>query len=167
MFLRRASSVLVRNARVQHRCFSADLPAHEVMNMPALSPTMESGIIGQWLCKAGDAVAPGDGIAEIETDKASMTLEAMDDNVIAKMLVAEGTEVKVGQPILVLVEEGIDIAAFADFMPVAVAAPEPIPAAAAPTPAPVAAPAGRSVWWVANHMNGAMDAGELYCARVN
>lgn len=102
--------------------------------MPALSPTMEAGTIGKWLVKEGDSVAPGDAMAEIETDKASMAFEATDEMVIAKLLAPEGTEVKVGTAIMVTVEDG-DISAFANFeAPAAVAAP-------APAPAPASAPA--------------------------
>ncbi|RST85989.1 pyruvate dehydrogenase complex E1 component subunit beta [Aquibium carbonis] len=75
--------------------------------MPALSPTMEEGTLSKWLKKEGDSVAPGDVIAEIETDKATMEVEAVDEGTLGKILVAEGTEnVKVNTPIAVLVAEG-------------------------------------------------------------
>ena len=75
--------------------------------MPALSPTMEEGTLAKWLVKEGDTVASGDIIAEIETDKATMEFEAVDEGTIGKLLVAEGTEgVKVNTPIAVLLEEG-------------------------------------------------------------
>ncbi len=75
--------------------------------MPALSPTMEEGILAKWLVKEGDTVASGDLLAEIETDKATMEFEAVDEGVIGKLLVAEGTEgVKVNTAIAVLLEEG-------------------------------------------------------------
>ena len=75
--------------------------------MPALSPTMEDGTLAKWLVKEGDAVAPGDVIAEIETDKATMEVEAIDEGTIGKILVGEGTEhVAVNKPIAVLLEEG-------------------------------------------------------------
>eukprot|EP00605_Chrysophyceae_sp_TOSAG23-4_P001252 GSChrysophyteH1.ASY1.ANO1.1363.1 assembled CDS len=83
--------------------------------MPALSPTMTSGTIGKWLFSVGDKISPGDAIAEIETDKASMAFEAQDDLVIAKILVSEGAEVPVGSPIMVTVEDAESISAFADF----------------------------------------------------
>ena len=68
--------------------------------MPALSPTMEEGILAKWLVKVGDSVRSGDLIAEIETDKATMEVEAVDEGVIEALLVAEGTEgVKVNTPI--------------------------------------------------------------------
>ena len=75
--------------------------------MPALSPTMTEGTLAKWLVKEGDTVTSGMIIAEIETDKATMEFEAVDEGVIGKILVAEGSEgVKVNTPIAVLVEEG-------------------------------------------------------------
>ena len=75
--------------------------------MPALSPTMEEGTLAKWLVKEGDTVSSGDILAEIETDKATMEFEAVDEGVIGKILVAEGSEgVKVNTPIAILVEEG-------------------------------------------------------------
>ncbi|MFP4275472.1 MAG: pyruvate dehydrogenase complex dihydrolipoamide acetyltransferase [Paracoccaceae bacterium] len=75
--------------------------------MPALSPTMEEGTLAKWLVKEGDSVASGDLLAEIETDKATMEFEAVDEGTIGKLLVAEGTEgVKVNTPIAVLLDEG-------------------------------------------------------------
>ena len=73
------------------------------------------GTIGKWLFSVGDKISPGDAIAEIETDKASMAFEAQDDLVIAKILVSEGAEVPVGSPIMVTVEDAESISAFADF----------------------------------------------------
>ncbi len=75
--------------------------------MPALSPTMEEGNLAKWLKKEGDAIAPGDVIAEIETDKATMEVEAVDEGTIGKILIEAGTEgVKVNTPIAVLLQEG-------------------------------------------------------------
>ena len=75
--------------------------------MPALSPTMEEGTLAKWLVKEGDGVSSGDLLAEIETDKATMEFEAVDEGTIGKLLIAEGTEgVKVNTPIAVLLEEG-------------------------------------------------------------
>ena len=75
--------------------------------MPALSPTMEEGTLAKWLVKEGDTVSSGDLLAEIETDKATMEFEAVDEGTVGKILVAEGTEgVKVNTPIAVLLEEG-------------------------------------------------------------
>ena len=75
--------------------------------MPALSPTMEEGKLAKWLVKEGQTIKPGDIIAEIETDKATMEVEAVDEGKVSKLLVAEGTEgVKVNAPIAVLLAEG-------------------------------------------------------------
>jgi pyruvate dehydrogenase E1 component beta subunit len=99
--------------------------------MPALSPTMEEGTLAKWLVKEGDTVKSGQIIAEIETDKATMEFEAVDEGIIGKLLVAEGTAaVKVNTPIAVLVEEGES----------ADAAPAPVAAKAAPVAAAAAAP---------------------------
>src|SRR6516164_8772710 len=82
--------------------------------MPALSPTMEKGNLAKWLKKEGDAVKTGDVIAEIETDKATMEYEAIDEGTLAKIVVAEGTQdVPVNQIIAVLAEEGEDVKAAA------------------------------------------------------
>ncbi|MBT9384264.1 pyruvate dehydrogenase complex dihydrolipoamide acetyltransferase [Pseudooceanicola sp. CBS1P-1] len=120
--------------------------------MPALSPTMEEGTLAKWLVKEGDTVAAGDLLAEIETDKATMEFEAVDEGIVGKILIAEGTEgVKVNEPIAILLEEGEsadDIGAAP--AQAAAAAPEAAPAAdagakaapaggsAAPAPAPAA-----------------------------
>ncbi|MEM7722431.1 MAG: pyruvate dehydrogenase complex dihydrolipoamide acetyltransferase [Pseudomonadota bacterium] len=113
--------------------------------MPALSPTMEEGTLAKWLVKEGDEVSSGDLLAEIETDKATMEFEAVDEGVIGKILVAEGTEaVKVNSPIAVLLGDGEsadDIGsapAAAAPAPVAEAAPADAPAPAAATPGPAA-----------------------------
>ena len=106
--------------------------------MPALSPTMEEGTLAKWLVKEGDTVSSGDILAEIETDKATMEFEAVDEGIIGKILVAEGTEnVKVNTPIAILVEEGESVD---DAAPAPTAAAEPAPAVEAPAPA-AAAPA--------------------------
>jgi pyruvate dehydrogenase E2 component (dihydrolipoamide acetyltransferase) len=130
--------------------------------MPALSPTMEKGNLAKWLKKEGDKVKSGDVIAEIETDKATMEVEAVDEGTIAKILVAEGTQdVAVNAVIAVLAGDGEDVkaagaasasappkaAAASEAKPAATASASPAPAAApvakapAPTPAPQAAPA--------------------------
>ncbi len=78
--------------------------------MPALSPTMEEGTLAKWLVKEGDTVSSGDIMAEIETDKATMEFEAVDEGIIGKILIEEGTEgVKVNTAIAILVEEGEDV----------------------------------------------------------
>ena len=114
--------------------------ASEIL-MPALSPTMEEGTLAKWLVKEGDTVASGDIIAEIETDKATMEFEAVDEGVIGRILIREGTEgVKVNTAIAILVEDGEDVPeASADAG--AKAAPARSPEATAPAPAvPVEAP---------------------------
>src|SRR5690349_18510568 len=79
------------------------------IKMPALSPTMEEGTLAKWLVKEGDKVAAGDILAEIETDKATMEFEAVDEGTISQILVAEGTdEVKVGAVIAIMAAEGED-----------------------------------------------------------
>ena len=82
------------------------------IQMPALSPTMEEGTLSKWLVKEGDTVSSGDLLAEIETDKATMEFEAVDEGIVGKILIPEGTDnVKVGTVIAVLVEEGEDVPA--------------------------------------------------------
>jgi len=80
--------------------------------MPALSPTMEEGTLAKWLVKEGDTVVSGDIIAEIETDKATMEVESIDEGVVAKLLVPEGAEnVKVNAVIAILADDGEDVSA--------------------------------------------------------
>jgi pyruvate dehydrogenase E2 component (dihydrolipoamide acetyltransferase) len=131
------------------------------IKMPALSPTMEEGTLAKWLVKVGDKVSSGDIMAEIETDKATMEFEAVDEGTIADIAVEEGTEgVKVGTVIATLAEEGEDPeeakAAKAEEAPAPAPAPKekkeeapapsPAPApeakekAPAPSPAPASAP---------------------------
>jgi pyruvate dehydrogenase E2 component (dihydrolipoamide acetyltransferase) len=119
------------------------------LKMPALSPTMEEGTLAKWLVKEGDEVKSGDILAEIETDKATMEFEAVDEGTVAKILVAEGTDgVKVGAPIAILAGEGEDASAAANAAPKAdMAAPAPPKAPAAPKPdeTPTAPPAPAAV----------------------
>jgi len=119
--------------------------------MPALSPTMEEGTLAKWLVKEGDTIESGMIIAEIETDKATMEFEAVDEGTMGPILIAEGTEgVKVNTPIAVLLEEGEDAsAAVVSAAPVAEAAPAEAPAAApasVPT-APIAPQADLTPDW--------------------
>ncbi|WP_374371067.1 pyruvate dehydrogenase complex dihydrolipoamide acetyltransferase [Tabrizicola sp.] len=101
--------------------------------MPALSPTMEEGTLAKWLVKEGQAVKSGMVIAEIETDKATMEFEAVDEGVVGKILIAEGTAgVKVNTPIAVLLDEGEDASAVAAPKAVALVAAAPVAAAVAP-----------------------------------
>src|SRR5258706_1947248 len=116
--------------------------------MPALSPTMEEGKLAKWLVKEGDEVHSGDILAEIETDKATMEFEAVDEGRIGKLLVPEGTEgVKVNQPIATLVAEGerssgpVDIFSAMKSIRDAIG---PVPTAASRKPAsPAAAPVAK------------------------
>jgi pyruvate dehydrogenase E2 component (dihydrolipoamide acetyltransferase) len=122
------------------------------LKMPALSPTMEEGTLAKWLVKEGDKVASGDILAEIETDKATMEFEAVDEGTVAKILVPEGSEgVKVGAPIAILTGEGEDAKAAASAAPKADTPPRAPPKAppapkadetpkAPPAPAPVETP---------------------------
>ncbi len=128
--------------------------------MPALSPTMSDGTLTRWLKSEGDTVKSGDAIAEIETDKATMEFEAVDEGILGRILVPGGTAgVKVNQPIALLLEEGEDSSALD--RPVAVApAPLPKPASVSPVvsapAAPVAAPAPASA-----HTSGRVFASPL------
>ncbi|KAG0311156.1 pyruvate dehydrogenase complex dihydrolipoamide acetyltransferase component (E2) [Linnemannia gamsii] len=110
-----ASSSMAKNNMVRY--YSAkSYPSHLVINMPALSPTMTMGNIGTWQKKVGDAVAAGDVLVEIETDKAQMDFECQEEGYIAKILVESGTkEVNISQPIAIIVENKEDIEKFADF----------------------------------------------------
>ncbi|NEJ71181.1 pyruvate dehydrogenase complex dihydrolipoamide acetyltransferase [Rhizobium phaseoli] len=127
------------------------------ITMPALSPTMEEGNLSKWLVKEGDTVKSGDVIAEIETDKATMEVEAVDEGTVAKLVVAAGTEgVKVNALIAVLAADGEDVAAAAsgagspapaqkaDAAPAAKAEAAPAPSAPAAAPVPATAPASVS-----------------------
>ena len=127
-----------------------------IITTPALSPTMTEGTLAKWIMNEGDAVRSGDMLAEIETDKATMEVEAIDEGILARILVPEGTEgVPVNAPIAVLLEDGEDASAIDAALaaapapaPMAPPAAEPIPAAAIPTststststPAPAADP---------------------------
>ncbi|MXO50522.1 pyruvate dehydrogenase complex dihydrolipoamide acetyltransferase [Erythrobacter gaetbuli] len=112
------------------------------IKMPALSPTMEEGTLAKWLVKPGDKVEAGDIMAEIETDKATMEFEAVDEGTIASIMVDEGTEgVKVGTVIAMLAEEGEDVDAAASAAPAGDPPKEEPKAAEAPAAAPAPAPA--------------------------
>ena len=112
--------------------------------MPALSPTMTEGTLAKWLKQEGDTVASGDALAEIETDKATMEIEAVEEGTLGKILVAEGTEgVAVNSVIALLLEDGEDASALSGVAAApAEAAPAPASSGngAAPQPAAVAAP---------------------------
>ena len=102
---------------MQHnmRSFSS-LPPHMKLEMPNLSPTMEKGNIAKWLKKEGDSIKPGDILAQIETDKATVDFEMQEEGFIAKLLYPEGAkDVKLGQVVAIVVESKDDIIKFADF----------------------------------------------------
>ena len=140
--------------------------------MPALSPTMTEGTLARWLKKEGEDVKSGDVIAEIETDKATMEVEAVDEGVLGKILVGDGTQgVKVNQPIAVLVEPGEkapETAPSAAPAPKASAPPPPAPAQTSPSPSPVAedaAPASKPAPTAASRGNGQdVHAGRIFAS---
>merc|ERR1719476_336563 len=135
-----------RAATARMLCRHLSYPPHQVLGLPALSPTMTQGNISKYLVKVGDTVDAGDRIAEIETDKATVDFDVVDAGTVAKILLAEGTQdVQVGTPMIVLADDAADVSAFADFTvsgesPATPAPAAPTAAAPAPTPAPVAAP---------------------------
>ena len=111
--------------------------------MPALSPTMTEGKLARWLKNEGDKVSAGDVIAEIETDKATMEVEAVDEGILGRILVQEGVEgVAVNTPIAILVEEGeeVPVASSGQTPAIAASAVEPVAAASAPAPSAKATP---------------------------
>ena len=133
----------------------------KTIQMPALSPTMEEGTLAKWLVKEGDTVSSGDLLAEIETDKATMEFEAVDEGVIAKILVSEGSEgVKVGTVIAIIAEEGEDVSTVAagggEAAPKAEAAP-----AKAEAEAPAATPKAAAVPAAAAPAEGRVKASPL------
>eukprot|EP00300_Choanocystis_sp_HF-7_P036508 c52364_g1_i1.p1 GENE.c52364_g1_i1~~c52364_g1_i1.p1 ORF type:complete len:507 (-),score=117.82 c52364_g1_i1:71-1591(-) len=137
---------------VQFRSMSSSLPPHQVFGLPAQSPTMTTGSIVEWFVKEGDSVEPGQRILNIETDKATIDVDSMDDAFVARILVpAPARDIPIHHPIAVLVFKKEHIAAFKDFVPPSTTqtagappqqqptpppAPTPVPQPAAPTPAP-------------------------------
>ncbi len=123
------------------RAFSAgSYPDHVVLSMPALSPTMESGGLASWEKKEGDEVSAGDALAQVETDKATVSFDSTEDGFIAKILVPAGTQnIAVGTPVAIMVENAEDVAAFKDYA--ANGAAPAAPAAAAAAPEAASAPA--------------------------
>eukprot|EP00056_Hartaetosiga_gracilis_P004838 m.78497 g.78497 ORF g.78497 m.78497 type:complete len:467 (-) comp11957_c0_seq2:180-1580(-) len=135
----------LRNALLTtSRFMSTDLPDHIVVDFPALSPTMTTGNIVSWEVAVGDEVGAGDSFGEVETDKATMSFISSDDGIVAKILLPEGTKnVDIGEPVIVLVDEAADVAAFEDFTPPAstpTEAPEETPAPAPSTPSETTSP---------------------------
>ncbi|EFJ51831.1 dihydrolipoamide acetyltransferase [Volvox carteri f. nagariensis] len=116
-----------------HARFLASYPAHVVLNMPSLSPTMTQGNITKWRKQPGEQVAPGQILAEVETDKATIEWEAQEEGFMAKHLVPEGTQdIAVGTPVAVLAEEAGDVAGLASFSPGASSPATPVAAASQP-----------------------------------
>ncbi|XVF26996.1 hypothetical protein REPUB_Repub14bG0068800 [Reevesia pubescens] len=104
------------------RGFSSDAgpPPHQEIGMPSLSPTMTEGSIARWLKKEGDKVIPGEVLCEVETDKATVEMECMEEGYLAKIIKGDGSkEIKVGEIIAITVEEEEDIAKFKDYSPAA------------------------------------------------
>ncbi|KDP40740.1 hypothetical protein JCGZ_24739 [Jatropha curcas] len=102
------------------RGFSSDsgLPPHQAIGMPSLSPTMTEGNIARWLKKEGDKVSPGEVLCEVETDKATVEMECMEEGFLAKIIKGDGSkEIKVGEIIAITVEDEDDIAKFKDYSP--------------------------------------------------
>ncbi|KAL3824471.1 hypothetical protein ACJIZ3_020500 [Penstemon smallii] len=130
---------MMHNSRQQNsvRNFSTDsaLPPHQEIGMPSLSPTMTEGNIARWLKKEGDKVSPGEVLCEVETDKATVEMECMEEGYLAKIIRGEGSSgIKVNEVIAITVEDEEDIAKFKDYTPsTADAAPAPKPPSA-PTP---------------------------------
>ena len=126
-----------------------DYPDHIVVPFPALSPTMEFGTIAKWELSEGESFSAGSVIASIETDKATMDFEAQDDGILAKILIdvgADATDVPVGTPIAIVVEEPEDVAAFQDYVvDVVVSSEEEISIPAAEAPAAAASTAAAPV----------------------
>lgn len=124
-----------------------DYPDHQVLAMPALSPTMESGTIAKWELSEGDSFTAGSVFCTIETDKATMDFESQDDGFLAKILKEgpAGVDIPIGSPIGIAVEDEADVAAFADFVLEEEQAPVASSAPAAATPVAAASPAGRAV----------------------
>uniref|UniRef100_A0A8D2BRF6 Acetyltransferase component of pyruvate dehydrogenase complex n=1 Tax=Sus scrofa TaxID=9823 RepID=A0A8D2BRF6_PIG len=112
------------------------LPPHQKVPLPSLSPTMQAGTIARWEKKEGDKVNEGELIAEVETDKATVGFESLEECYLAKILIPEGTrDVPLGTPLCIIVEKEADIPAFADYRPTEVT--DLKPPAPPPTPSPV------------------------------
>lgn len=108
------------------RCYSAnsDLPPHQEIGMPSLSPTMTEGNIARWLKKEGDKISPGEVLCEVETDKATVEMECMEEGYLAKIIKGDGAQnIKVGEVIAITVEEEQDIGEFKNYQVSASSAP--------------------------------------------
>ncbi|XP_021892273.1 dihydrolipoyllysine-residue acetyltransferase component 2 of pyruvate dehydrogenase complex, mitochondrial-like isoform X2 [Carica papaya] len=132
-FTRELSSSLL-----SRREFSSgsDLPPHQEIGMPSLSPTMTEGNIARWLKKEGDKVSPGEVLCEVETDKATVEMECMEEGYLARIIKGDGSkEIKVGEVIAITVEEEEDIAKFKDYSPASNAGSAAEKGPSTPTPA--------------------------------
>ncbi|XP_015082636.1 dihydrolipoyllysine-residue acetyltransferase component 2 of pyruvate dehydrogenase complex, mitochondrial-like isoform X2 [Solanum pennellii] len=131
-------SFIRRSQAPSRRGFStaSDLPPHQEIGMPSLSPTMTEGNIARWLKKEGDKVSPGEVLCEVETDKATVEMECMEEGYLAKIIQGDGaSSIKVGEVIAVTVEEEDDIAKFKDYQPsTSDATPSPKAPASSPPP---------------------------------
>ncbi|OWM72110.1 hypothetical protein CDL15_Pgr017993 [Punica granatum] len=131
-------------------CRNEGLPPHQEIGMPSLSPTMTEGNIARWLKKEGEKVTPGEVLCEVETDKATVEMECMEEGYLAKIIKGDGSkEIKVGEVIAITVEEEEDIEKFKDYTPSAsdakpVATPEPAPPKPEVAQEPPSAPAPES-----------------------
>ncbi|KAJ2503001.1 pyruvate dehydrogenase complex dihydrolipoamide acetyltransferase component (E2) [Coemansia sp. RSA 1972] len=119
------STVLRTTPFVGARQYSSkSYPEHQLVGMPALSPTMTQGNVGQWQKQVGDKIEPGDVLVEIETDKAQMDFEYQEEGYLAKILAPTGTkDLGIDEPVAIIVENEADVAAFADYSPGAKAEP--------------------------------------------
>ncbi|GAB4842584.1 hypothetical protein Ancab_012560 [Ancistrocladus abbreviatus] len=122
------------------RSFSSnsDLPPHQEIGMPSLSPTMTEGNIARWLKKEGEKLSPGEVLCEVETDKTTVEMESMEEGYLAKIIGGDGSQgIKVGEIIAITVEDEEDISKFRDYQPSQLGAPGPAPESKKPSePAP-------------------------------
>merc|ERR1719466_474016 len=136
------SRLLCKDVSFLQTRFFADFPPHEVLALPALSPTMETGTIARWEVKEGDSFEVGDLLAEIETDKATLGFEAADEGVLAKILVPAGSKnIEIGAPVAIVVDDESHVGKFANYTVADTANASSAPAASSPPPSePVASP---------------------------
>lgn len=115
-----SSKGILCSEKQRGNCFSTNsgLPPHQEIGMPSLSPTMTEGNIARWLKKEGDKISPGEVLCEVETDKATVEMECMEEGYLAKIVSGDGAkEIKVGEVIAITVEEEDDIAKLRDYQP--------------------------------------------------
>ncbi|KAL3807832.1 hypothetical protein ACHAXA_009722 [Cyclostephanos tholiformis] len=112
---RQPAAAIARNVAAAR--WFASYPPHDVVGMPSLSPTMETGTISSWNVDVGSTFAPGDVICSVETDKATVDFEAQDEGVVARIIIEAGSgEIKCGTPIMITVQDPGDVSAFADYV---------------------------------------------------